>query len=222
MAKPVKDWLIFIGGFMQDRALAETGMCGLAHRARDRYPQVLVDYEPWKCDWKSTAEWIFRWSRYDVLNCGDLPPRIMVVAYSWGAGWGLVQLAEHLQDRGLMIDVAVASDAVRHIGWNWSHAVGLSQLLAYFPYWSIEKPGNIDKLHWFRQSRKRNFLADYKRGTTWLYGHPWIEFKDGKPRTCPNGVGLPMFNHSNMDDAPLFHSQVFNLADHLFQERVAT
>lgn len=220
MATPVKDWLICIGGFMQDRSLATSGICGLAHELRDEYPQVLVDYEPWKCDWNSTAEWIFRWSRFDSRNAHGTPPRIMAVAYSWGAGWGLIQLAKHLADRGLWIDAAVVSDAVRHIGWQWSHYIGLSQLAAYIPYWSIEKPDNILDLHWFRQNRKRSLLADFKRGCTWLYGHQWVEqSKSGRLVTCPNGYGVPYANHTNMDDAPPFHDKVFEVADKLFLEK---
>lgn len=219
MAKPVRNWLIFIGGYMQSRSLAVSGMCGLAHTARDRYPQhVLVDYEPWKCDWDSTAEWIFRWSKFDSsIDSGSDPPKIMVVAYSWGAGWGFRQLAQHLGDRGLWIDTAVVSDAVRHVGWQWSHTLGLSQVAAYWPYWSIERPDNVLNFHWFRQSREQHVIEDLKRGTTLLYGHQWVEkTKDGRYQTCPNGYGIPYASHTNMDDAQPFHAKVFELADKLF------
>lgn len=222
MAEPTTDFLLFIGGFMQSRALSVQGMCGMAHDAEHRYRNagVRVDYEPWKSDWASMAEWIFRWSGYDAYNPNGVEkPTIMVVAYSWGAGWGLTQLAEHLAVRGLHINVAIASDAVRHIGWQWSHTCGLSQVLAYFPLWSLEKPASIDQFHWFRQKRRRHLLRDLKNGTTWLYGHPWVEEKNGKWQSCPNGQGLDDYSHSNMDDAWQFRKKVFEVADELFLQK---
>ena len=218
--KPVTDWLIFIGGFMQDRSLAGYGMCGMAHEARDRYGKlgVLVDYEPWKCDWKSTAEWIYRWSGYDSTRPNGVaePPRIMIAAYSWGAGWGLTQLVEHLANRSLTVQVAIASDAVRHVGWQWSHFIGLSQVMAYMPWWTIEKPESIAHFEWFVQGRKRKLFRDWRNDVTWLRGHGWVDERG-------NEAGIkhvvPYATHTNMDDAPLFRQRVFGLADELFARR---
>ncbi len=226
MSKPVTDWLIFIGGFMQDRSLAVSGMCGMAHEARDRYKGrgVEVTYEPWKSDWKSFAEWVFRWSRFDRSspdNSEPVPPTIIVAAYSWGAGWGLLQLASHLAVRGLHINVAIACDGVRHIGWGWSHTLGISQALAYLPFWKLQKPESIDELHWLRQSRRRSLLADWKNGTTWLYGHEWVDYQYGKWETCSNFTPVPDYNHTNMDDAEPFRQKVFSLADRTFLQRAA-
>lgn len=225
MDQPITDWLVFIGGYMQTKSLATTGMCGMAKQAYDRYKPhgVFVDYEPWKCDWKSLAEWIYRWSGYDHQNPNGVnkPPTIMVAAYSWGAGWGLCQLAQHLAYRGLGIQVAVASDAVRHIGWTWSHSLYVSQAFAYWPWWHIKKPESIDTLYWYRQSRKRNPFVDFINGTTLLYGHGWTDRIDGVLQPCPNGVGVDRTSHTNMDDSSKFRLKVFEMADQLFIPKAA-
>lgn len=227
---------------MQDRSMSTVGVCGLALTLRNRFDSrfVNVDYNPWKTDWKSTAEWIYRWSGYDQLepNGSSGPPTIMIVAYSWGAGWGLRQLCEYLADRGLKVQVVVASDAVRHIGWTWSHTLYISQILAYWPWWKIRKPRGIAKpnelrpffgFYWYRQCRKRGIrgaISDLFRRSTLLYGHPWVEEAqtDSGVKTveCPNGVGVEDVNHTNMDDTEAFRSKVFELADKLYADyRVA-
>lgn len=195
---------------MQDRSMATSGMCGMAKRAHDRYAGrgVFVDYEPWKSDWKTTAEWIYRWSGYDRREPGSemKPPTIMVVAYSWGAGWGLRQLAAHLAYRNLKIKVAVVSDAVHHVGWSVFHTVGISQVLAYMPWWRIKRPPSIEEFHWFVQSRNRGcseMWEDFWNRSTLLYGHPSIQ-RDavGRWHKCFKGTGVPLANHSNIGRMP--------------------
>lgn len=209
----VTDWLIFIGGFMQNRELAIYGMCGMAKEALQRYQKrgVYVDFEPWNTDWNATAEWIFRWS-------GGSQPNIMVVSYSWGSGWGFLELAEYLSRRQIFINVAVANDAVRHVGGWWGHYCGLSQVCAYLPFWRLEKPSNVQRFEWFVQGRNRAWRRDWNRRETWLRGHKWFE-ENGTE--CPARHLVPLATHRNMDDSRDFRKRVFELADELFLQRVA-
>lgn len=223
--EPISDWMIFIDGFMRNRSLATNQLCLMArqadHKFRDR--GVKVDYQPWDACWEAYAEQIYRWSGYgrDGDDGPEKPPNIMVVSYSWGGGWGLRQLATHLAYRTLKIQLAIATDAVRHIGWGFCHHIGLSQLCAYYPGWTIEKPRTIEEFHWFRQSRERNVLSDFFNGSTVLYGHPWVErYSDGW-RECENGVGIPDANHTNMDKATPFREKVLESANRLFLQRAA-
>jgi hypothetical protein len=144
----------------------------------------------------------------------------MVVPYSWGGGWGLDQFAQYLAFRDFRIQQVVATDMVYHFGGKWGHSLGISQVLAYLPWWKIERPENVDRLDWFIQGRKRDWRRDWRwsRRSTWLRGH---EVVDSQGRIAGNRNAVVLATHGNMDDVRLFRECVFKRADELFLQKVA-
>jgi len=66
----------------------------------------VVRLNPWKSDWTAEAD-LVRWSSHN--------PRIRICAYSWGAGWGAIQLCKAFQRRGMFIDrLALIDPVYRH------------------------------------------------------------------------------------------------------------
>lgn len=133
-------WVYVIPGFTQTRG-TRTRLIDLWADFHAEYagPSAVVQLQPWCSDWASEAEFIARSSR--------TYPRIFVVAYSWGAGYGFVQLAKHLADRGLDVLRAWLIDPVyRHRYW-------LGQWRAFVPSVPITVPANVKRVSWWRQDK---------------------------------------------------------------------
>jgi pimeloyl-ACP methyl ester carboxylesterase len=209
ICRPIDDWIVCISGWLQSRGQTVQGIPSLYHRLYQRHRnRANVIFQEWNSDWNSIAEWIFRLSR----NNGHTP-RIMIVSYSWGAGFGFTRLAKFLGHRGLFVDGAVLSDAVFHFGPRWTHGWGLAQAAAYWPFRLpllsdcprpvIDVPDNVrcENLHWYIQSNSR------------LRGHELVQ--NGHP--CPNRHDVDFVTHSNMDDLDAFRTQAIQLSDQLFR-----
>lgn len=213
-ATPIENWIVCISGYLQRRGQTDQGVPSIAHELYARYGgRARVEFEPWNCDWAGIAEWIFRTS----YNNGTRP-RIMLVAYSWGVGYGAVQLLKQLRYRGLKVQAAIFSDGVFHLGGANCHRVGLSQVLAYLPWrWGWQRPiirlpvGVIDgPTHWFIQD---NFEIDDRN--TWLRGHE-LQMANGNP--LPGREAVEGTTHRYMDEAPRFKARVMEVAESLFGE----
>lgn len=125
-----------ITGFTQDAA-TPTRLTDLWLSLHSRLPGASVQLRPWNCDWRAEAELIRRTSTNS--------PTVVLVGYSWGAGWGVTRLASQLAKRGLGVSRAFLIDPVyRHPYWlgNWR---------AFLPWWPIRIPANVAHVTWWRQ-----------------------------------------------------------------------
>ena len=109
---PIHDWHVVISGFLQDEG-QPTGMVRLWRLLGERHSaaDVRVELRSWNVNWRQLAELIWRMQPGAGRNCFD-PPRVKVYAYSWGAGWGAMQLARQLRRRGIGVAAMVLSDPV--------------------------------------------------------------------------------------------------------------
>lgn len=207
---PIKNWIVTIPGFLQTRGSAKQGVPLIYHRLYDRFAgPVNLQLETWNSDFTGLAEQIFR-----LAENGGTQPKIMVVAYSWGGGYGCMALAKELYARGLTIDVAVLSDAVFHFGTRVWHNLGVAQAVAYWPWldsWSrFKRPAitvspAIREVHWWLQKNSR------------LRGHELVR-KIGKeviPAENRHEITLGT-THTNMDDNPEFRACCMMQAEKLF------
>lgn len=91
-----------------------------AVHAHGNKPGVVI-HSPWQwnLDWRAQAAHFARHVRINTEG----RTRVVVVAYSWGAGWGFLRFARELQGRGVLIDVAIMIDPVYRLpylpAWAW-------------------------------------------------------------------------------------------------------
>jgi hypothetical protein len=142
--EPIHCWHVVIGGFLQDEG-RPTGMVRLWRKldARLSSPGVRVELRNWNDNWRQFAELIWR------VQPGDGSVKVGIYAYSWGAGWGAMQLAKCLSRRGVPVAHMVLSDPVYRsplLPFRW---------LAFCPWRPIVVPRNVRQVTWFRQRRNR-------------------------------------------------------------------
>lgn len=219
-AAPIRDWIQFIPGYMQTRVKTSLGLPTRMHEFDTRYRAagVRVEFEEWYGDWEMQAEWIERLS-YGVT------PRIMIIAYSWGMGFGAMEFLRALKDRGFECVHLISIDGVYHMGGRMAHRMGASQVKAYYPYsrctrWMTEHnwpmtnrkllpprpkmqiPDNVVDMDWFVQ--KNSILC----------GHDLVW--EGSGEDCPNRHDVKYRIHSAMDDCPEVWERARTVADNLF------
>jgi pimeloyl-ACP methyl ester carboxylesterase len=136
----------------------------------------------WNSDWKAEAEFMFRLS--------DSNPRISVVGFSWGAGWGVMQLAKQLERRGLSIHHACLIDPV------YRHPYLLGQWRAFVPWIPIMVPRNVKRVTWWRQVMN------------WPRGHELVGLNEKTRIEQPFYVPA---THSNMDDQPRILDECYHI-----------
>jgi hypothetical protein len=170
-----------IGGYTQTEG-RETGCFKLEEKllaTLDDYSplSVRVRFSPWNDNWKDVA------ARLNALKekYEADPFGLVVCAYSWGVGHGLVKLAKALTPYGITVDAAVTSDGIyRH--WfspgNWRVAIGDSR---------IHFPDNVMETTPFRQTQ--SIPAGRGIATT----------QQMFPTTTLR------YSHELMDDAPEWH-----------------
>lgn len=163
---------------LQEKLLDELDSCG-GHGCR-------VWYTRWKDNWKDIAEHI--WLLHE--RNGE-KVKVNVYAYSWGAGWGAMQLLKHLDKSNLGVEDMVLSDAVfRHpmISLRW---------LAMTPWAEIQCPINVQRLHIFYQ--RKNKPSGHK-----------VAY-DALQTQMRSRIELN-YTHQKMDDAPEFHKTCLRIA----------
>jgi hypothetical protein len=178
----ISTWHIVISGFLQHEG-KPTGMVALWRRLHRRHaaPGVCVELRAWNEKWRDLAELIWR------VQPEERPPVVKVYAYSWGAGWGAMQLARELGRRGLAIDFMVLSDPVYRSPWPGMRWLALARWRA------IQVPPNVRVVFWFRQRASLpagHALAARRNDRTIITPPVWVEV-----------------DHQYMDDLPLFHRQ---------------
>lgn len=104
VARPVQNFHIIISGFRQ-RRWQDNGSFQLWYALREvSSPTSCVQMATWKDDFKELA---------DRIAAVSVPcPTIKIYAYSWGAGWGFIQLCKELERHSFQVVVVVLCDPV--------------------------------------------------------------------------------------------------------------
>lgn len=182
----IKTWHVVISGFTQKEGSA-TGCHRLWEQLHSMFaaPDTHVALREWDSDWRQFAEHI-RVSSVDS-------PTILVASYSWGAGYGLVNLAKHLKRRSKFISCAVLSDPV------YCHPVWAMRWLAMLDWRPITIPSNVHDVRWFfqRENRPRAYRLRPER----------------KSLNCiRDGLEITGVDHQGMDDLEAFHDEALSAA----------
>ena len=132
--------------------------------------------------------WIHRWNEHwaemaqRIWWLGQYHEReieVGIYAYSWGAGWGFIQLAKELRELGITVKHAVLCDPVyRHnypLG-NW-RAFSNHPLLSWCMRTKIIVPDNVKEVFVYRQNLNypKGFDVESKNPTTVI--HPAVGLK---------------------------------------------
>lgn len=184
--KRIATWHVVISGFTQK----EGGVTG-CHRLWEQLHSLFaatdthVALREWDSDWAQFAEHI-RVSSVDN-------PTILVSSYSWGAGYGFVQLAKELKRRGRYINCAVLSDPV------YCHPVWAMRWLAMVDWRAITIPANVQDVRWFyqRSNRPRAYRLRCERGAI---------------NVIRPGREITGIEHQGMDDLEAFHAEALSAA----------
>lgn len=135
-----------------------------------------------------------------------MKPRVLIVAYSWGGGYGAIHLARELRARGVNVETMVLSDAVYHFGGRWAHKLKIAQVMAYLGSCaiflkSIFIPRNVGKVIAFNQD------------CSWPMGNRIIRESTGEEVTRQYVDGV---THSNMDELDAFTEAALNAAAEMY------
>ena len=185
MREPLQRWIVVVGGFTQSRYSGGLRKVWIGLMARHPEPEVRVTSHPWNDDWRGLAGVM----EQELRDCEQLYP-VDIVCYSWGVGFGAMQLARELKALGVWVRVIVSCDGVSRpwlARWRafWSP---LFDRLIGEP--TIRVPGNVAKVVYLRQqtNRPRGHLFWAENGT---------EFEDRG--FLPKG-----FTHQDADDSREF------------------
>lgn len=126
-------------------------------------------------------------------------PRLLVIAYSWGAGAGFLKLARACVDLGITIEAAVLCDAVYRSGLlpAWLPFNPLSITHLYRP--TIKVPESVREVYWVRQ--------DMGIPT----GHDVVALNPAATRVHREWF-LP-YTHTQIDDSREFHDLCLETAE---------
>lgn len=181
----INKWLQIIPGFLQTFG-EPNGMVGLWRNLKQyETKDVQVSINTWSENWESVAELIWR-CRSDFVK-----PKVNIFAYSWGAGYGAIELAKYLEHRSLIVDTMILSDPVyrsRFFATRW---------LAFSRLPKIRIPDNVNEVYAFYQT------YDNLRGHELVCGSDTIEHPPVIVSNIP---------HSEMDDLPQFQSLCRDIA----------
>lgn len=187
---PVRRWHIVISGFLQNEG-RPTGMVRLWRWLGQEHsgPESCVELRSWNDNFRDLAELIWRVQPAAPEESG---PTVMIYAYSWGAGWGAIELARQLRKRGIPVAAMVLSDPVYRSPWRslaW---------LAMVSWSSIRVPANVRRVTWFRQRMNRPA------------GHRLVAADPAATEIAP--PVLAHVTHQYMDDLRSFHLECERVA----------
>lgn len=187
----IRTWIIAISGYTQTEGTLH-GMQRLWLNLMPlNNPQTCIIQPPWDHNWEHLAERI-------SLTSDHRDTRILVFAYSWGVGNGLVKFAAALKSRAMFINRAVLSDGVYH-SQKFDAWPGLGHLMRGIGVAmgrDIQIPDNVERVDWFRQKQT------FPRGGN-------LVFTRHTEHTEPVELDYP---HVAMDDAPEFHERCLAVA----------
>jgi hypothetical protein len=147
--------------------------------------------------------WCESWRRYATFfqslgnRTGGL--RVLVYAYSWGAGWGCMKLARCLRKLGITIEYAVLSDPV------FRHPCIFCRWQAFLPFRRIRLPDNLRVVTWYRQRQSAPMGHN-------LVSRQWKRKGCIHRATIIHGPYTLAYDHTEMDDAPKFHERAIDIA----------
>ena len=186
-------WHIVISGFTQAKDRPH-GMLRLWQQlCQHRDYKTAVELMPWKSDWEELAECMF------LCSPSDAKTKIGIYSYSYGTGWGAMQLCKALDKRGMSVDALVSADGV------FRHKYAFGAWRALVPWSRIWVPGNVRHVSWFRQ--KENLPA----GHTLLAMDPRKTYIE-KPTWI-------RATHQYLDDSQAFHDECLRTAASLQKEK---
>lgn len=161
MTQPIKNWHVVISGFLQDEG-EPTGMVRIWRELHAQHSdsETVVLLRSWNDNWSDLAELIRR------TQNGS--PAVKIYAYSWGAGYGAMELARELAKRGITVRFMVLSDPVYH------SPLLLARWMAMLSDGRIMVPYKVVEVYWFRQKENRPHGHDLIAESTGTMIHPAI------------------------------------------------
>ena len=178
---------VVIGGFTQRRDRMH-GMMRLSEKLHDQIktgPDVRIWYCRWCEPWKRYAEYV--WILGSIVD----EVEVSIYAYSWGAGWGAMQLAEHLGRAGISVKIMVLSDPVYRHPWP------ILRFAALLPGKRIKIPPKVRQVFSYYQRVNKPQGHELVTTSQRTLLHPPVELK------C---------THEKMDDTKYFHEMCLKQA----------
>lgn len=185
-----------ISGFTQTEE-RPTGMFRLCERLHElgfnnRISRVRLDR--WNASWSAVAENLWLLGQHHRAHVV-----VNLYAYSWGVGWGAVQLARELEKRSICVQELVACDGVYRHRW-----FRLPAMLPRDGWCSpiIRMPPNV------------RFVTPFHQ----VANHPQGHRIDGDPKsTVVHESRLLTATHQYMDDSEYFHLAAIHAARRLHE-----
>jgi len=180
------NWLIVIGGFLQDRG-KPTGMVRLWLELRKHASaNTCIELMNWRDDPREYADLVF--------GVTGETAQVFLFGYSWG-GMTATLLARELKKRGIGVRHMILSDPVFRHWWM------LRRWTSFAPWSRIAIPSNVAHVTWFRQ---RN---------DWPRGHDLVA--QDKCRTAILPATELDLAHVYMDDSLDFHKACHDVCKRL-------
>jgi len=174
-------WIIIRSGFLQSKGNVGNGCVNILRSLELEYGSkgTRIELENWDDDTEHTAEYIYQ------LSSKENPPDVAIFAFSWGCGYGFINLARSLQKRGIDVKYAVLCDPVYY---------GLAKWRALIPKTLYSKvyitvPGNVKEVFWLRQNVSKPA------------GH---DLRAESPYTCIHEPIILDVKHTDADNSPQF------------------
>jgi len=187
------NYIFVVSGFTQQRHATHGSGCIRIYEELLKYqsPETEVILLEWHED-------PVGWARHVAVRVKSPEDKVMVCAYSYGAGWWFRLFAEKLQQIGIRVNAAVLCDPVYRRPWY----LRLLQWRAITKWWpqELELPANINRIVHFVQ------YGDEPGGDV-LIMHGKVDYVGPVVLTLP---------HVKMDNAPQFRAACVNEAGRLF------
>jgi hypothetical protein len=187
---PIIEWHVVIQGYRQ-RSGEPNGMFRLWEKLNGiAGPECRVELMAWNDHWDELAETIRRCTERNGR------PDVYVYAFSWGAGWGAMELARELQGRGLVVKTMVLCDPIYRSRWlvfRWLAYLGGQRSGP-----KIRVPANVLEVRGTYQQNDR------------LRGHRVVA--TGKRTRVRQFLRTAGVKHAHMEDHPVFQSMCLEAA----------
>jgi len=194
----ISHWIIPISGYTQGRK-QRTGLSDLWLELHKRYtgPKICVfPVLPWNHTWRNLARFI------DIKSerTNGTTPKIAIIGYSWGGGWGSQKLAEQLRVCGLEVNKMVLADPVYRSDWligRWrTLLIGWLAPTITIPSNVLQVQSTLQRLNWPRAHK----LVTASPGTNMI-----------RPIEDYDRI------HNQMDESPVFKEMAINAVKHLIE-----
>jgi len=187
----ITHWVIPISGYTQGRK-QRTGLSDLWLALHKKFtkPKVCIHpVHPWNAEWNTLA----RFMDVNSERSNGTKPKVAIIGYSWGGGWGAQKLAEQLRICGMQVNRMVLADPVYRSDWfvgRWR-----SLMMGWFAP-TIKIPSNV--LH--VQSTRQRINSPRAH--------------DLKPNSPSTRIDRPIEDHRRihnaMDESDIFKDMAMN------------